>query len=147
MIYEERAPISLEKKARKTAGKTFLPKDIDPTILQTFTYQYPQRKILVELTSNEFSCLCPFSGLPDFALLSIKYVPRRKIIELKSLKYYLYSFRNVKIYNEHVVNKILEDLVKVLKPHEITIEGGFTTRGGIKNKVTASYKGRKRNVK
>lgn len=143
MIYEDRIPISLEKKASKTAGKTFLPEDIDSTILQTFAYEYPKRKVVVELTSDEFSCLCPFSGLPDFAVLTIRYVPRRKIIELKSLKYYLYAFRSVKIYNEHVVNKILEDLVKVLGPHEITIEGQFTSRGGIKNKVTAHHKGRK----
>ena len=143
MIYEDRIPISLEKKASKTAGKAFLPKDIDSTILQTFVYEYPKRKIAVELTSDEFSCLCPFSGLPDFAFLTIRYIPRRKIIELKSLKYYLYSFRNVKTYNEHVVNKIIEDLSKVLKPHEITIEGEFTSRGGIKNKVIVSYKSRK----
>ena len=143
MIYEDRIPISLEKKAKKTAGKTFLPKDIDPTILQTFAYEYPKRKIWVELTSNEFSCLCPFSGLPDFALLTIKYIPRRKIIELKALKYYLYSFRNVKIYNEHVVNKILQDLEKVLKPHEIIVEGEFTSRGGVKNRVRAHHKSRR----
>jgi 7-cyano-7-deazaguanine reductase len=143
MIYEDRIPISLEKKASKTAGKTFLPKDIDSTILQTFAYEYPKRKIVVELTSDEFSCLCPFSGLPDFAFLTIKYVPCRKIIELKSLKYYLYAFRNVKIYNEHVVNKILEDLAKVLKPHEITIEGEFTSRGGIANRVIAHHKSKR----
>jgi 7-cyano-7-deazaguanine reductase len=143
MIYEDRTSISIEKKAKKTAGKVFLPKDIDSTILQTFVYEYPKRKIVVELTSNEFSCLCPFSGLPDFALLTIRYVPCRKIIELKSLKYYLYAFRNVKVYNEHVVNKILEDLEKVLKPYEITIEGEFTSRGGIKNKVIASHKSRR----
>ena len=143
MIYEDRTPIPLEKKAKKTAGKVFLPKDIDSTILQTFPYEYPKRKVVVELTSDEFSCLCPFSGLPDFAFLTIRYVPRRKIIELKSLKYYLYAFRNVKVYNEHVVNKILEDLEKVLKPHEITIEGEFTSRGGIKNKVKAHHKNTK----
>ena len=143
MIYEGRTSIPLEKKAKKTAGKAFLPKDIDPTILQTFAYEYPRRKIEVELTSNEFSCLCPFSGLPDFAFLTIRYVPRHKIIELKSLKYYLYSFRNVKIYNEHVVNKILQDLEKVLKPYEITIEGEFTARGGIKNRVKAHHKSKR----
>ena len=143
MIYEDRTPSPIEKKAKKIAGKVSLPKDIDFTILQTFPYEYPKRKAVVELTSDEFSCLCPFSGLPDFALLTIKYIPRRKIIELKSLKYYLYAFRNVKVYNEHVVNKIIEDLTKVLKPYEITIEGQFTSRGGIKNKVTAHHKSKK----
>jgi 7-cyano-7-deazaguanine reductase len=86
--------------------------------------------------------LCPFSGLPDFACLIIKYIPRNKLIELKSLKYYLYSYRNVKIYNEHAVNKILEDLKKALDPWELTVVGEFTSRGGIKNKVTARYKRR-----
>ena len=140
MIYEDRKTSSIEKKAKKIIGKIFSPKDLDPSILQTISYQYPKRKIVTELTTDEFTCLCPFSGLPDFANLTIKYTPDRKLIELKSLKYYLYSFRNVKIYNEHVVNRILEDLKKVLKPFEILVIGEFTSRGGIKNKVTASYK-------
>lgn len=140
MIYENRkAPLN-EKKAKKTAGKVSLPKDLDPTILKTISYEYPQQKIASELTTDEFTCLCPFSGLPDFAKLTIKYTPRQKLIELKSLKYYLYSFRNVKIYNEHVVNKILGDLKKVLKPYEIAVIGEFTSRVGIKNKVSADHK-------
>jgi len=139
MIYEDRESIEIEKKAKKTLGKTFSINDIDSTILKTIPYQYPQNKIDVELATDEFTCLCPFSGLPDFATLTLSYVPSRYLIELKSLKYYLYSFRNVKIYNEHVVNKILKDLKKVLKPHKITIEGQFTSRGGMKNKVVASY--------
>jgi 7-cyano-7-deazaguanine reductase len=140
MIYGDRKASSLEKKAKKTAGKVYAKKDIDASILQTIPYEYPKRKIQVELTSDEFTCLCPYSGLPDFADLTLSYVPRRKLIELKSLKYYLYAFRNVKIYNEHAVNKILEDLVKVLKPYEITVTGEFTSRGGIKNKVSACQK-------
>jgi len=140
MIYEDRKASSIEKKAKKIIGKISSPKDLDPSILQTISYQYPKRKITTELTTDEFTCLCPFSGLPDFANLTIKYTPDRKLIELKSLKYYLYSFRNVKIYNEHVVNRILEDLKKVLKPYRILVAGEFTSRGGIKNKVIASYK-------
>lgn len=143
MIYEERFQDPLEKKAKKTAGKAFLPKDIDCSILQTIDYQYPKRKVTVESTTDEFTCICPYSGLPDFANLTIRYIPRRKLIELKSLKYYLYAFRNVKVYNEHAVNKILEDLVKTLTPYEMTVVGEFTSRGGIKNKVTASYKASK----
>lgn len=139
MIYKDRNIDPLEVKAQKTAGRTFLPKDIDTSILQTLEYEYPKRKINVELSSDEFTCLCPFSGLPDFAHLLIRYTPQRKLIELKSLKYYLYSYRNVKIYNEHAVNKILEDLVAVLKPYALSIEAEFTSRGGIKNKVTAHY--------
>ncbi|MCQ9205381.1 MAG: preQ(1) synthase [Omnitrophica bacterium] len=140
MIYEDRKPDPIEEKAQKTAGEVFLPQDIDLTILQTLNYEYPKRKITVELTSDEFTCLCPYSGLPDFAHLIIKYTPNRKLIELKSLKYYLYSFRNVKIYNEHVVNKILEDLKRALSPHDIIIVGEFMSRGGIKNKVCAQYR-------
>jgi len=144
MIYEDRLSSLIEKKAKKTLGITFLPKDIDPSILQTIPYEYPHRKITVELAHGEFTSLCPFSGLPDFACLTIRYVPRKKLVELRSLKYYLYSYRNVKIYNEHVVAKMLEDLRRVLHPYEIIIIGEFTVRGGAKNKVTASYKSRTR---
>lgn len=140
MIYEDRKPSPAEKKAKKTAGKVSKPEDLDPLILQTIPYEYPQRRIITELTTDEFTCLCPFSGLPDFAHLTIKYIPYRQLVELKSLKYYLYSFRNVKIYNEHVVNRILEDLKKVLRPYEIDVVGEFTSRGGMKNRVTACYK-------
>ena len=140
MIYNDRKSSSVEKKAQKSVGKAYLPKDIDNSILETLVYEYPKRKISVELTSDEFTCVCPYSGLPDFADLTIRYTPRNRLIELKSLKYYLYAFRNVKIYNEHAVNKILEDLKKVLKPHEITVIGEFTSRGGIENKVIAHDK-------
>ncbi len=137
----------MERKAQKTAAgasrrlaPAYTKKDIDTSILQTLKYEYPKRKITVESTTDEFTCICPYSGLPDFAKLTIKYVPRRKLIELKSLKYYLYAFRQVKIFNEHAINKILQDLQKALKPYEITVIGEFTSRGGIKNKVTANYK-------
>lgn len=140
MIYEDRHMEAGELKAKKLIGKTFESRDIDATILRTIAYEYPHRKISVELDSDEFTCLCPFSGLPDFARMTISYVPRKRLIELKALKYYLYSFRNVKIYNEHVVNKILGDLLRVLAPYELTIVGEFTVRGGAKNKVTAHYK-------
>lgn len=140
MIYEDRQSSPIEKKAKKGIGKFFLPKDVDATILQTFKYEYPKRTITIEHITSEFTCLCPYSGLPDFARLTIKYAPFKDCIELKSLKYYLYSFRQVKIFNEHVVNKILEDLVRVLKPRHMEITGEFTSRGGITNKVTATYK-------
>ena len=137
MIYKDRKQSPIEKKAKRTAGKIFTAKDIDSTILKTIVYQYPKRDVLVELAADEFTCVCPFSGLPDFANLTVIYTPRKLLVELKSLKYYLYSFRNVKIYNEHVVNKILQDLKKVLIPKNIKIVAEFTSRGGIKNKVTA----------
>ncbi|MCF7870502.1 MAG: preQ(1) synthase [Candidatus Omnitrophica bacterium] len=140
MIFKERKISSLEKKAKKTASKSFLPKDIDSSILETIAYQYPKNEIDVQLASEEFSCVCPYSGLPDFACLTIRYTPDKKLVELKSLKYYLYAFRNVKVYNEHAVNKILEDLKKALKPKSLDVTAEFTVRGGIKNKVAASFR-------
>ncbi|MDD5070393.1 MAG: preQ(1) synthase [Candidatus Omnitrophica bacterium] len=140
MVYENRVVTPIEEKSKKTSGNLFDLKDVDMSILETIAYDYPKRKIKVEMTTNEFTCVCPFSGLPDFALITIEYVPRTKLVEMKSLKYYLYSFRNVKGYNEHVVNKIIEDLTKVLKPYEINVVAEFTVRGGIKNKVSAQYK-------
>ncbi|MCM8774426.1 MAG: preQ(1) synthase [Candidatus Omnitrophica bacterium] len=143
MIYEDRKVTLPEIKAKKTQGKTFLPEDIDIDILKSI--DYTGKRILIELVTDEFTCLCPFSGLPDFARITIRYIPYNKIVELKSLKYYFYAFRNVKIYNENVVNKILEDLKKLLSPYYLSVEADFTTRGGIKNKVHLYY--RKKGVK
>jgi 7-cyano-7-deazaguanine reductase len=143
MIYQDRKESSIEKKAKKTQGKTFGVRDIDVTILETIRYEYPQNKITVCLQSDEFTCICPYSGLPDFARLRITYIPRKKLIELKSLKYYLYAFRNVKVYNEHAVNKILIDLKKILNPHQLNVEAEFSNRGGITNKVSASYQAKR----
>ncbi len=143
MIYHDRIPSDMEKAAKKTQGRTFLAEDVDTSMLNTIPYQYPHRKITVRLFSEEFSCVCPFSGLPDYAKLTITYVPKRNLIELKSLKYYLYAYRNVKIYNEHVVNKVLEDLKKVLAPWQLTVTAQFTSRGGIANTVEASYSAKK----
>ena len=128
-----------ERKAKKLAGKTFTLEDIDPSILDVFEYEYPQQDIDIEYCTDEFTCICPYSGLPDFAHLSIFYKPVDKCIELKSLKYYLYSFRQVKSFNEHVVNRILQDLVKLVSPRYMKISGEFTVRGGIKAKVEVSY--------
>jgi len=140
VIYEDRVPPKEELKARKTVGKSFDPSAIDRSILKTFPYEYPYRPIQVEHTTDEFTCLCPFNELPDQATLTIKYVPDKLCIELKSFKYYLYSFRQVRIFHEHAVNKILEDLVAVLDPLELTVIGKFAIRGGIGTTVTASYK-------
>jgi len=140
MKYEDRISSELEEKARKAVGKTFDPSVIDRSILETFPYQYHYRSIHMEHSTDEFTCVCPFSGLPDQATLTIKYIPDKLCIELKSLKYYLYSFRQVKIFHEHVVNKVLEDLVAVLDPIEMTIEAKFTLRGGIASTAIATYK-------
>jgi len=140
MIYEDRSSSELEAKARKAVGQTFDPSTVDRSILETFPYQYRYRSIHMEHSTDEFTCVCPFSGLPDQATLSVRYVPRQLCIELKSLKYYFYAFRQVKIFHEHVVNRILEDLVAVLDPVEMSIEAKFTLRGGIASTATATYK-------
>ncbi len=140
MVYEHRVPSDLERKVMNTMGQTFGPEVIDSSILVTFPYEYPHRKITMEHTTPEFTCLCPFSGLPDFAKITIRYIPDKVCIELKSLKYYLLSYRQVKIFHEHVVNKILEDLVKVLAPIELEVIGEFNVRGGIYTKACAKYR-------
>jgi len=140
MIYEDRIPTDIEKKTRELVGKTFDPSGIDSSLIQTFAYQYPKRPITVEYKTSEFTCVCPYSGLPDCAYLSISYVPQKRCIELKSLKYYLYAYRQTKIFNEHVVNKILQDLTLVVKPRQMTIRAEFTSRGGITSTVTANYR-------
>jgi 7-cyano-7-deazaguanine reductase len=107
--------------------------------LDTFQYEYPGRRIEINFTSTEFTAICPFSDFPDFATLHIRYVPYRRCIELKSLKLYINSFREVKIFHEHVVNKIMEDFVKACDPLEFHIEGDFNVRGNIKTIIRASY--------
>lgn len=112
---------------------------IDTNVLETFEYEYKGRRIEIIIETDEFTSLCPRTGLPDFAKLRIKYIPKDKIIELKSLKYYLLSYRNVGIFYEHAVNRILEDLVKICDPIEMHIELEYKPRGGIKTTVKASY--------
>lgn len=107
--------------------------------LDTFEYEYPGHRIEINFTSAEFTAICPFSDFPDFAMLHIRYVPNRRCIELKSLKLYINSFREVKIFHEHVVNKIIEDFVAACDPLEVEIEGDFNVRGNIKTVIRASY--------
>jgi 7-cyano-7-deazaguanine reductase len=108
--------------------------------LDTFPYEYAGRKIWIEFEMPEFTAVCPFSDFPDFATIKLKYVPNERCIELKSLKLYINSFREIKIFHEHVVNVIMEDFVKACDPLEVEIEGDFNVRGNIKTVVRASYK-------
>lgn len=140
MVYEDRKSPEMEEKALKAIGETFSPAVIDSSILVTFPYEYSGKKIEMVHVCEEFTCLCPFSGLPDFAKITIRYIPGEHCIELKSLKYYLFAYRQVKIFHEHVVNKILEDLVKVLNPVEMDVIGEFNIRGGITTKADARYR-------
>ena len=110
-------------------------------ILETFPNQYPGREYQVSIDCPEFTSLCPRTGQPDFGTIRIRYVPNQSIIELKSLKFYLFSFRNEGIFYESVVNKILDDLVAASQPIRCEVIGDFTARGGITTSVRAVYEG------
>lgn len=107
--------------------------------LDTFPYEFAGREIKINFEIPEFTAICPFSDFPDFATIRLEYVPNQRCIELKSLKLYINSFRNVKIFHEHVINIILEDFVAACDPLSVDIEGDFHVRGNIKTIVRASY--------
>ena len=107
--------------------------------LDTFAYEFPGREIKIKFDIPEFTCICPFSDFPDFATIRLEYSPNERCIELKSLKLYINSFREVKVFHEHVVNMILEDFVHACDPLSVEIEGDFNVRGNIKTTVSASY--------
>lgn len=104
---------------------------IDTAVLETFPYEYAGKDVAVDIETDEFTAVCPWSGLPDFGKVTMRYLPRAKILELRSLKYYLLSYRNVGIYQEHAVNRILEDLVRVVEPQWMEIALDYKVRGGI----------------
>lgn len=107
--------------------------------LDSFVYEFPGKEVWVEFEIPEFTAICPFSDFPDFAVIRLKYVPNKLCIELKSLKLYINSFRNIKVFHEHVINIILEDFVAACDPLRVEIEGDFHVRGNIKTVVRASY--------
>ena len=107
--------------------------------LDTFEYEYAGNEIWIDFEIPEFTAICPFSDFPDFATIKLKYVPNERCIELKSLKLYINSFREAKIFHEHVINVIREDFVKVCDPLKLEIEGDFNVRGNIKTVVRTSY--------
>ena len=100
----------------------------------------PQRDYLIELSSPEFTCLCPRSGFPDFATIHIRYVPDRLIVELKSIKLYLNRYRAEYVFHEAVVNKILDDFVAACRPRWAEVVGDFNVRGNIKTVITAEFR-------
>jgi len=107
--------------------------------LDSFPYEFVGSEIWVEFDIPEFTAICPFSEFPDFAIIRLKYVPNELCIELKSLKLYINSFREIKVFHEHVINIILEDFVAACDPKRVEIEGDFHVRGNIKTVVRASY--------
>jgi 7-cyano-7-deazaguanine reductase len=122
----------IRERAMATAeGRTLAfvgPEHIDVAVLETFPYEGPEQEIVTE--TDEFSAVCPYSGLPDFAKLSIRYVPGATCIELKSLKYYVTSYRNVGIFQEHATARIAEDLHRCLAPKWLEVRTVYNVRGG-----------------
>jgi 7-cyano-7-deazaguanine reductase len=112
---------------------------IDAGVLEAITFEYPESVTEVEYETDEFTAVCPWTGLPDFGTLTISYLPDSQLIELKSLKYYLTSFRNVGILQEHAVNRILDDLVELVNPYWMTVEADYGERGGIRTNAAAFY--------
>ena len=112
----------------------------EKNILETFKNPNPNRNYKITIKCPEFTSVCPKTGLPDFGTILVEYIPNKFCIELKSFKYYLLGYRNKGIFYEYVVNKILDDLKKVLRPKQITVTGSFTPRGGIETIVSATNK-------
>lgn len=108
-------------------------------VLEVMDYEYRGQKVEVEYYTEEFTSVCPWTGLPDFGGIFIRYTPDQSLIELKSLKYYLLTYRNVGILQEHAVVRILNDLVKVAKPLSMVVEGDFALRGGMGTRAKAEY--------
>jgi 7-cyano-7-deazaguanine reductase len=107
--------------------------------LDSFPYEFIGREIAINFEMPEFTAICPFSDFPDFATIKLEYVPNERCVELKSLKLYINSFRNVKVFHEHVVNIILEDFVRACDPLSVEIEGDFHVRGNIKTTIKTRY--------
>jgi 7-cyano-7-deazaguanine reductase len=113
---------------------------IDTGVLETIGFEYQGSNTDLVYETGEFTCVCPWTGLPDFGKLTIRYNPDRNLIELKSLKYYLSSFRNVGIIQEHAVNRILRDLVQLIQPVSMSVTAEYNERGGIKSRAEAIYR-------
>ena len=110
------------------------PETIDAAVLETFGYAGPDQQIVTE--TREFSAVCPYSGLPDYALLRITYMPLDRCVELKSLKYYVTSYRNVGIFQEHATARIADDLHRVLQPKRLEVTTVYNVRGGFETTCT-----------
>lgn len=112
------------------------PEHIDVAVLETFDYDGPEQEIVTE--TGEFTAVCPYSGLPDFAKLTISYRPGAKCVELKSLKYYVTSYRSVGIFQEHATARIAEDLFRLLAPKTLSVRTVYNVRGGFETTCTVT---------
>jgi 7-cyano-7-deazaguanine reductase len=110
--------------------------------LETFLNPRAERDYEINMECPEFTCVCPRTGQPDFATIRIRYVPDKLCLELKSIKFYLWSYRNEGTFHEAVTNQILDDLVQACQPKSMTVIGDFNVRGGIHTVITAEYKAR-----
>ncbi len=115
---------------------------IDVESLETVPYDYPGKDVMVDIDTDEFTAVCPYSGLPDFGTIKVHYIPKNGLIELRSLKYYLLSYRNVGIYQENAVNRILKDLVTCCSPKWMQVVADYKIRGGIHTVASVEW-GRK----
>ena len=116
------------------------PDIITTEMLDPIEYSYKgKRDIVITISQPEFTSVCPMTGLPDFGTIDVSYTPDQHIVELKSFKYYLLQYRNVGMFYEHVANRILDDLVEVLRPKWMEVNGSFTARGGVTTTVCATY--------
>jgi len=109
-------------------------------MLDTFENTYPNRDYVIEIVCPEFTSVCPKTGQPDYGTLTFQYIPDKRCVELKSLKFYLQQFRNEGIFYENVTNKILDDMVQLLEPRWIKLIASFTPRGGISTSVIVEHK-------
>ena len=107
--------------------------------IDTWQNEYPEREYTIHMEVPEFTCVCPKTGLPDFAVITIDYVPAKKCIELKSFKSYIVAYRDIGIFHEHAVNKVLDDFVAACAPRRARVTGDFNMRGGIHTVVSAEY--------
>jgi len=124
----------------KAEGKSYKFEDeskIDTKVLETIKYSGGRQ--VIEYSTSEFSAVCPFSGLPDYAKVAIRYIPAKTIVELKSLKYYFVSFRNVGIYQEKATDRIYKDIKKLLAPEYLFVETVYNTRGGIDSRCCMEH--------
>lgn len=115
------------------------PESVRPEVLETFPYESKGDPLDVDIDTDEFTAVCPWTGLPDFGEVVVSYVPDEKVLELRSYKYYLLSYRTVGMVQEHVTRRILDDLVAAVRPVRMTVSTDYRVRGGIHTVCTAEY--------
>ncbi|HYM69370.1 MAG TPA: preQ(1) synthase [bacterium] len=145
---QDTRPSAAQLVGRGAVGETATPdleirdtSAIRADVLETFPYEYPGSPAIVEISTDEFTAVCPWSGLPDFGTVTVRYLPRDRILELRSLKFYLLAYRPVGIYQEHAANRILGDLVAACAPGWMELDLDYRVRGGIHTVVRVRWPG------